>query len=139
MYAYKVGLASVCTCNQFFFPDSTAANCSPCHVTCYQCAGGEYTDCLACFPPAQLASNTGTGLCDCPDGYYPAPTTKTCGLCHISCRKCVGVGALDCTDCYENATVDSGFPVYRCICAFGFYPNPSQIPVSSAMKPARAV
>lgn len=117
----------MCRCDVGFFPDTTAANCQPCDLTCMECVGRQVVECTSCLSFAQLiATVDSVGYCECQDGAFPAPDASVCTPCDSACLNCVASGPNACSSCAPSAYL-AGLSPTHCLCKDGFFPNPTAV------------
>lgn len=96
-----------CQCNQGFFPDLTAANCTPCHISCLACTGPDSSMCTKCHIKAILNSIS-PNTCSCLDGFYPSTNSNNCQPCNLTCLTCSGPLDSECLSCSLPFTLSGG-------------------------------
>ena len=117
----KTGTApNECECSDGFFPDTTAANCSPCDPSCATCSGAANTECQSCPLNSSLVS-AAPSECECATAFWLNDTT--CEACSPTCNNCSGAGGDACEDCLDNAEIVDKAPS-ACGCSDGFFPSP---------------
>ncbi|CAG9314012.1 unnamed protein product [Blepharisma stoltei] len=132
-----------CTCNPFYFFNSTTGLCDPCSLTCSKCS--EKAVCDECANPKEMKNN-GNGVCSCSDpnsyfdhseltcpcspGFYNN-TDGVCTACGLACKAC---SEKECTECYDPAMEPSGInctctdpnaeidiKTEKCVCKEGYF------------------
>jgi proprotein convertase subtilisin/kexin type 5 len=94
--------------------DCVVLSCASVNPGCINC---NLLTCTACntIQNFKATPNATIGKCDCQDGYYFNPTTKTCNPCVITCTLCSDPST--CTTCYSGASISGGI----CSCPTATY------------------
>ena len=82
--------------------DSTNRVCAPCNPACSNCAGGSYTNCIACNKGYYLQPYSRTCLENCPSSYYPDDEKGACNACYAYCTTCTGPNKNNCASCADG-------------------------------------
>ena len=78
-----------------------SGSCSLCDISCKTCSTSS-THCDSCDVGLYLSSATNVCGNTCPDGTFPNSATNKCQNCNLSCGKCTGGTASDCTKCADG-------------------------------------
>ena len=101
-FLYSVPGPSTCgsSCNNGYYPDSSAWQCLGCNSNCATCSISGASGCLTCNANTYLqATGPSSCLSTCPTGKYPDAGTLKCLSCDNSCKSCTAGDANSCTSC----------------------------------------
>ena len=104
-------MGAVCVCPLGMTQALTTDNCAPpagsCYPTCATCFGPQPTNCLTCGGTVMTLQSDGS--CDCPPGQFYMATISpaVCQPCMISCVRCSGPAASQCTKCPPHGTLQT--------------------------------
>ena len=113
---------SYCECDRGYVALPDVRSCLPCSQECWTCGGLLDSDCLSCYPNANLAGAS-PNSCLCLPGYFPNPGVWNCLLCHSTCVGCLNGSISGCLACAPHAKLDGPSP-NTCVCDLEFFPAP---------------
>ncbi|KAG8011985.1 Proprotein convertase subtilisin/kexin type 5 [Nibea albiflora] len=116
---FKQGSSCVEFCSEGHFGNTSTMVCERCDPSCSQCWGRGNRHCLSCRHDYVYVKQWGQCLPSCPPNYYQDSWSKTCHMCHPTCKTCSGEGALTCQSCYEGFKFMNGICESQCL--VGFY------------------
>ncbi|EAR91905.2 surface protein (macronuclear) [Tetrahymena thermophila SB210] len=141
---YQCKPSTPCSDQQYY--DQSQMQCISCDKTCLTCQGPLSSDCKQC--QKQYVLIEGKCIMSCEIGQYFDEGSQTCKICNgsnnsqctycqigsfydkgskkclncdASCETCEGTGINQCTSCFQDAILTSGFCQY---CLNGFYYDP---------------
>lgn len=109
-------------CNTNQFANLGNNSCLGCDTSCLTCSGPGPSLCRTCLSPLLFLSNVTGGFClsACPViGYFESG--GICLACDISCLDCSGSSSSQCTVCFNETYLSSGY--CRLVCPPATYPN----------------
>uniref|UniRef100_A0A665SZ56 Growth factor receptor domain-containing protein n=1 Tax=Echeneis naucrates TaxID=173247 RepID=A0A665SZ56_ECHNA len=91
---FKQGKSCVETCPESHFGNTATMVCEHCDPSCRRCAGQGNRNCLSCRGGYVYLRQRGQCLQSCPPNYYEDTWSKSCHMCHPTCKTCSGNGIL---------------------------------------------